>query len=94
MTTLTQLEIASGLVLGTTPPTPLPSAAVGARQALELAVRPALERAPCLVSFSGGRDSSAVLAVATRVARRHGLPPPVPATNRFRDATNRTAGCR
>ena len=83
MTTLTPLEIASGLVLGTTPPTPPPSATVGAREALELAVRPALERAPCLVSFSGGRDSSAVLAVATHVARRDGLPLPIPATNVF-----------
>ena len=33
----------------------------------------ALQRAPCLVSFSGGRDSSAVLAVAATVARREGL---------------------
>jgi asparagine synthase (glutamine-hydrolysing) len=35
------------------------------------------------VSFSGGRDSSAVLAVATAVARREGLPAPVPVTHRF-----------
>jgi asparagine synthase (glutamine-hydrolysing) len=39
-----------------------------------------------LVVFSGGRDSSAVLAVATSVARRNGLADPVPATNRFRGA--------
>lgn len=45
---------------------------------------PALSKPPCLVVFSGGRDSSAVLAVATAVARRSGLPDPVPATNRFR----------
>lgn len=32
------------------------------------------------VGFSGGRDSSAVLAVATAVARREGLPVPVPLT--------------
>ena len=43
----------------------------------------ALLRPPCLVSFSGGRDSSLVLAIASDVARRHGLPLPVPATNRF-----------
>src|SRR5262249_39115635 len=42
-----------------------------------------LRRGPCLVSFSGGRDSSAVLAVATAVARREGLPLPVPITHRF-----------
>jgi asparagine synthase (glutamine-hydrolysing) len=34
------------------------------------------------VSFSGGRDSSAVLAVATRLARREGLPDPIPSTLR------------
>ncbi len=38
---------------------------------------------PCVVSFSGGRDSSAVLAAAVRVARREGLPLPIPSTNRF-----------
>jgi hypothetical protein len=54
--------------------------------ALEEAMLPALERAPCLVSFSGGRDSSTVLAAATRTARREGLPPPVPVTLRVRDA--------
>lgn len=53
-------------------------------EALEAAVLPALSRPPCLVIFSGGRDSSAVLAIATAVARRGGLPDPVPATNRFR----------
>jgi asparagine synthetase B (glutamine-hydrolysing) len=83
MTQLTELEIASGLVLGTTPGTPLPPARLEARHALEQAVLPALERPPCLVSFSGGRDSSAVLALATHVARREGLPLPVPATNLF-----------
>jgi asparagine synthetase B (glutamine-hydrolysing) len=54
--------------------------------ALEEAVLPALERTPCLVSFSGGRDSSCVLAVATRAARREGLPPPVPVTLRVPNA--------
>ena len=33
------------------------------------------------MSFSGGRDSSAVLAVAAGLARREGLPLPIPATN-------------
>jgi Asparagine synthase len=54
--------------------------------ALEAAVLPALRRAPCFVSFTGGRDSSAVLAAATRAARREGLPPPVPVTLRVRNA--------
>ena len=43
----------------------------------------ALQRPPCVVSFSGGRDSSAILAVATHVARREGLPLPIPVTLRF-----------
>lgn len=47
----------------------------------------ALQRTPCLVSFSGGRDSSTVLAIATAVARRHGLPLPVPTTLRFPTAS-------
>jgi asparagine synthetase B (glutamine-hydrolysing) len=85
---LSRLEVACGLVFGedvdaSRLPTP---AAGGPREALESAVVPALERPPCLVSFSGGRDSAAVLAVATHVARREGLELPVPATNWFPDA--------
>jgi hypothetical protein len=53
------------------------------RSALASELTQALARAPCVVSFSGGRDSSAVLAVATDVARREGLPDPVPVTLRF-----------
>ena len=53
------------------------------RQALEAAVLEGLQRPPCVVDFSGGRDSSLVLAVASHVARREGLPLPVPRTNRF-----------
>lgn len=56
------------------------------REALEEDLVNALERPPCLVSFSGGRDSSAVLALAAYVARREGLEPPIPITARFRDA--------
>ena len=40
------------------------------------------------MSFSGGRDSSAVLAVAAHVARREGLPLPVPITHRFPSASD------
>jgi asparagine synthase (glutamine-hydrolysing) len=85
---LTPLEIATGVVLGVD----APLAAAPSRpqptplEAIEQVIRPALERPPCLVSFSGGRDSSAVLAVATALARRDALPLPIPATNRFPDA--------
>ena len=81
---LTPLEVASGLVFGLAPPRPLPTEVAGEPiDAFERAILPALQRPPCIVSFSGGRDSSAVLAVAVRVARREGLPLPIPSTNRF-----------
>ena len=67
-------EDASALVVRETPPP---------RPAVEQSILRALCRPPCLVSFSGGRDSSAVLATATHVARREGLPPPIPVSYRF-----------
>jgi asparagine synthetase B (glutamine-hydrolysing) len=86
---LTPLEVACGAVLDgeqRRPPRPVGSRSEEPVAALECALLPALLRPPCLVSFSGGRDSSAVLAAATRLARREGLPMPIPATNRFVDA--------
>ena len=82
---LQPIEIAAGVVFGVEPREPLPRLGPEetALSRLEQAVLPGLLRPPCLVSFSGGRDSSAVLAVAASVARREGLPLPVPATNRF-----------
>lgn len=53
------------------------------REAMDAVVLRALQRPPCVVGFSGGRDSSVVLAVATAVARREGLAPPVPVTRVF-----------
>lgn len=87
---LTGLEQLWAVPVGTdeaTPPLPAdsPSLWPSPRRALEQAVLPALRRTPCLVSFSGGVDSSVVLAVAAHVARREGLPLPIPATHRFRD---------
>jgi hypothetical protein len=51
--------------------------------ALEKIVLSALQRPPCIVEFSGGRDSSLVLAVAARVAAREGLPSPVAFTQHY-----------
>ena len=51
--------------------------------ALEDVLRPALQMNPCVLGFSGGRDSSALLAVAVRLARREGLAEPIPLTNRY-----------
>ena len=82
---LTPLEVASGLVFGVehVRARPASGASVPARAALDAAVLPALRRPPCIVSFSGGLDSSAVLAVAASVARRESLPLPIPVTLRF-----------
>jgi hypothetical protein len=86
---LLPIEVATGVVFGAALPAPaLPEPRPGDTPlaALERACLPALRRAPCLVSFSGGVDSSLVLAAATRAARREGLPLPIPATNRFPQA--------
>jgi hypothetical protein len=53
--------------------------------ALDDILRPALADGPCYVAFSGGRDSSAVLAAATSLARREGFADPVPVTERYPD---------
>jgi hypothetical protein len=84
---LTPLDVASGTMLGTERSEFVPAAPVaGPREALADALEPALESGHCLVSFSGGRDSSAVLAVAVDTARRRGFPDPVPITLRYPDA--------
>lgn len=83
---LTELEVAAGVVLGTEPASAqVALKAQGALAALEDEARRLLERPPCVVAFSGGRDSSAVLAVFTRVARREGLPEPIVLTARWDD---------
>jgi asparagine synthetase B (glutamine-hydrolysing) len=82
---MTSVEIACGWVNGG-PSGSVSTDAVTARSPLEGlsdAIRPSLVRAPCLVEFSGGRDSSVVLAVACQVARQDGLPLPVPFTRRY-----------
>lgn len=78
----TRVEVTAGRLIGRDPATPrLPRPERRSpRAALEAVLARALARPPCVVSFSGGRDSSAVLAVAAEVARREGLPAPVPTT--------------
>lgn len=86
MPKLTPLELATNSVFGLDPGTPAlprPDSGLSPLAAMETSVLPALTRPPCVVTFSGGRDSSLVLAVAARVARREGLPLPIPATIRF-----------
>lgn len=86
MLTMTDVEIACGWIFGVekgVPPLPQPVPGTSAREALDDVVISALRRPPCVVSFSGGRDSSVVLAVAVAAARAHGLPLPIPVTLRF-----------
>jgi asparagine synthase (glutamine-hydrolysing) len=82
---LDSLELATGLPLGVESATSrLPDAGEATpREVLEAGLIPALARPPCVVNFSGGRDSSAVLMLATSVARREGLPDPIALTWRF-----------
>nr|WP_281386462.1 asparagine synthase-related protein [Jiangella mangrovi] len=77
---MSAFELATSWVHGVRAVPAIPAVPATPVAALEDAIRPALLRAPCFVSFSGGRDSSAVLAAATALARREGLPDPVPIT--------------
>lgn len=82
------LEIAAARPLGIdTAVVPLGSGdpAITPRQAIEEAILGGLQRGRCFVSFSGGRDSSTVLAIAVHLARREGLPLPIPITLYFPD---------
>jgi asparagine synthase (glutamine-hydrolysing) len=83
--TLSPIEIATGLVFGGEPRPLPPGVTMQPAAALQAAVRPAVQTGRCFVSFSGGRDSSAVLATAAATARRESLPPPVPVTIRASD---------
>src|SRR3954453_15135855 len=86
MNALSPVELATGIVFGSRP-WRLPAGPGGSPlAALEAAVAPAARSGQCFVSFSGGRDSSAVLAAAAAVARREGLPLPVPVTIRAQNA--------
>jgi asparagine synthetase B (glutamine-hydrolysing) len=80
---LNPLEIAAGFPLPGRAQIPAPiRSGLGPRTALARSIVAPLSRPPCIVSFSGGRDSSLVLAVAVGVARREGLALPVPVTVR------------
>lgn len=77
------VEIATGLIFGVVDdPVALPDVPgdVTIRSVLEDIVRSAYARGPVAVSFSGGRDSSVVLAIAQHVAREGGFAPPLPIT--------------
>ncbi len=77
---LTELEANVANPLGADDTAALPDPGMSTRAALEQTVLPAVTDDRCYVLFSGGRDSSLVLAVATAVARRVGAPDPIPVT--------------
>lgn len=84
--TMDPLEIAGGWVHGYDP-VPMPDGPhESPRAVLDRMLLAHLVRSPCLVAFSGGRDSSVLLAAAVAAARREGLPLPVPITLSYPDA--------
>lgn len=85
-TSLSPIEIAAGMPFGAVSVAWNAAGCASPRVALEGLAREALAREPCLVAFSGGRDSSALLAVAVDLARREGWALPIPVTLRFASA--------
>lgn len=82
---LEPLELAAGWVFGNGDEPPEVGIRGSPRDELEVLLLDALQRSPCVVAFSGGRDSSALLATAVDIARRHGLPDPIAVTRRYSD---------
>ncbi len=82
---LDMVELVTGVVFGTDSSIPAPPRGTGVapRAALEHSMVGFLASGTCGIAFSGGRDSSGILAAATAAARREGLPDPVPVTLRF-----------
>jgi hypothetical protein len=77
------LDLACGMPLGCNrerPPAPRRSSLDEFRA---LVFASAFDRGPCFIPFSGGRESSMWLAMATRHARSHGHDDPVPVTLRY-----------
>jgi asparagine synthase (glutamine-hydrolysing) len=89
---LTELDLACGAMLGYDGRPSLPDPVTvadpeGLRRLIGSQLIPALATGRCLVPFSGGRDSSAILALSAETARRQGLPDPIPVTLRFPEAS-------
>ena len=83
--TMSERDVLLGFVSGAPPRhlERLPPSGPTPRALLEQILAEELSRQTCFVSFSGGRDSSGLLAVALNVARRQGLPEPVALTLRY-----------
>ena len=83
---MTPFEAATGWLTGEAPAIPVdagPADTADPIVVLESLLVSALAHPPCVVVFSGGRDSSALLAVATRLAAREGFPAPAAVTLRY-----------
>jgi Asparagine synthase len=80
---LTELDVASGVVLGNLGRPEWPAAEADPLEVLFDEARLALQRGRCVVAFSGGRDSSAILAAMLHVARRDGFDDPLALTARW-----------
>ncbi len=81
---LSELDVAAGMVVGqggSQPP--LLSAGADPVAVLEAQARALLAKPPCVIAFSGGRDSSVLLATFVHVAREEGLPQPIAVTARW-----------
>lgn len=78
---LTAAELRVAAPLGLMPPAARPhDDGVSTRAAMEQVVTDAVAEGTCYVLFSGGRDSSLVLAMAVDAARRLGVRAPIPVT--------------
>lgn len=83
---LTEIEVASGIVVGQgNGPLFESDRRSDPLLVLREKAREALATPPCVVAFSGGRDSSALLAFLLDVARSDGLPEPIAVTARWDD---------
>lgn len=79
----TAFEVAGGWVHGrSTAPATVDPPGEPPSEVLRAVLRDALTRGPCLVPFSGGRDSSLLLAVTCSVAREAGVTLPLAVTFR------------
>jgi asparagine synthase (glutamine-hydrolysing) len=79
----TEVEVAIGVRGTAAEGSPIVAPTGTARSVLEGVIARELADGSAIVSFSGGRDSSAVLAVGVHVARKYGLPLPRPAMLRY-----------
>ncbi|WP_040491430.1 asparagine synthase-related protein [Ilumatobacter nonamiensis] len=86
---MTEFDTVVGVLLGLEESERNESGGIDPRATLERVVFELMvsSRPPYVVAFSGGRDSSLILAIATAIARREGLDLPTPVTKVFPHVT-------